>query len=478
MSKFLLIDFGASRIKAAIFCLETLLLSVIESYPAPGNCSNKGPGYYEISCEDIRASFQRICIKYREKQKIDGIFLCSQMHGFAMMNSSGGFESNYISWQDQRSIERIDGIETFSLIQEQISPYYFKKITGSRLRSLYPFVKLVHILRESRSASTYSVVDLCGVITGGSGVPNRIHASMLAGMGVMNLSNGSTEQMDQLIDSITGQHINWGILSDETCVAGYWVHDGERTPIHVGVGDHQCSVLGAGNRPNQTISLNLGTGSQVSIIRDHYEEIVHDDIDIRPYFGHQYMQCVTHIPSGRVLRAYVELIESTVLAGKGNLDVWKQLASIQIEESHSCLPSFNMALFDGAWGFDGIGGRVCGIHENNWNLNSYLAGLITSYTQQYQQVVSLLDPEERISQCIVSGGVPRKIPIIKDIFRHLLNREICMSDFYEETLVGLAVIALKTFDGDKTWDNCGSIIQSSITANHSAEEEDCEPGYF
>ena len=81
-------------------------------------------------------------------------------------------------------------------------------------------------------------------------------------------------------------------------MAGYWAHSAGRVPIYVGIGDHQCSLLGAGLVERHTLSINLGTGAQVSTLEDKWTP---QEAETRPYFSGQMLNTITHIPGGRAL---------------------------------------------------------------------------------------------------------------------------------------------------------------------------------
>lgn len=469
---YLLLDFGASRVKAALFDQINMRLYGVHSFSPPGNCSTKGSGYFEISCKEIRHQFQEICSWYWQRERFQGVFLCAQMHGFALLDANGKFVSEYISWQDQRSLDEIEGRSSYQLLKEQLSSSAFKQRTGLKLRHSYPVANLIHLLRADPGLPASEVIDLCGVITAGERFGHRIHRTMLSGMGGMDLNTGSMDEIDQIIQVITGKRLRWGMPSFETEIAGYWTCDRKEIPVYVGVGDHQCSVLGAGNRLDHTISINMGTGSQVSIVRKGMSDTLHNnDFDLRPFFEGEYLQCVTHIPSGRVLNCFLALIESVNKAGKGKLDIWDELLRLNEQDIPSGLPSFHLGLFEGAWGYDGAMGKISGIHEGQWNLQTYLLGMISSYIEQYQRVIETLDPNEELSQCILSGGLPRRIPIISMWLTKILKRSVILSRFEEETLVGLATLSLKKDCADKSLDSLICSIHENMRIHDNLAEE-------
>lgn len=69
------------------------------------------------------------------------------------------------------------------------------------------------------------------------------------------------------------------------------------TPIYVPVGDHQCSLLGAGLQ-NHELSVNLGTGGQISILGG----------TDRPYFDGRGLTCHVRLPAGRALASLQNLL--------------------------------------------------------------------------------------------------------------------------------------------------------------------------
>src|SRR3989338_2240481 len=114
---FLLIDFGASHTKTAIANIETDEIYHILSHPSLKNCATE-KGHYEISLEALHQQFLNILDQYliKEQLLVDGIVLCSQMHGFALLDHEQKPMTQYITWQDERSLEPINGFDTFSLV--------------------------------------------------------------------------------------------------------------------------------------------------------------------------------------------------------------------------------------------------------------------------------------------------------------------------------------------------------------------------
>ena len=105
---FLLVDFGTTSTKSALVDLDSGAFSHILRHPAIPNCAAPS-SHYEISLDAIRARFLDICTHYYDHLKVHfaGIAICSEMHGFAILDHNKKPLTNYISWKDERSLQEI-----------------------------------------------------------------------------------------------------------------------------------------------------------------------------------------------------------------------------------------------------------------------------------------------------------------------------------------------------------------------------------
>ena len=83
MSK-LLIDFGASRIKSVLLQNDIFINNIDYLPPIPCNYNDRK---YEIPISEIKDIFYNI-VKNNINNNIDSIFICSEQHGFALMNGN------------------------------------------------------------------------------------------------------------------------------------------------------------------------------------------------------------------------------------------------------------------------------------------------------------------------------------------------------------------------------------------------------
>lgn len=434
----LLIDFGASRVKSAILHLKTAKVSNVTDFSTPANC-NCDKGYFEISPLCIKKQFRKICNYYFNILKIEfgEIFICSQMHGAILMDEKKKTPmTNYISWRDERSLEKIKGIETFSILDQEIAAE-FKEITGMKLRPGLPFSNIMHLARKNKITKTFRILTLpeyLSVID--KNCLNRVHDSMLASTGFYDIRKKRvSKDLLAFFKSFTKHTPCFNDVTFTESVSGYIRLGLKRIPIFTGVGDFQCAVLGAGNKADKTISVNIGTGSQVSVIS---RELVSGNYELRPYFRGQYLKAITHIPAGRVLQKFIELIAYT---DDEKRKFWDELGKINLLQIRKATLSFDLNIFHSSWLYS-KGGGISNIHEEDFTRHNYLASLLSSFISQYCEAIDLLDTKSDFHPIIISGGVIRKLPNLSLILGKMTHKKVVVNKKDEESIIGLKSLAL------------------------------------
>ncbi len=437
MSSYLLIDFGASRVKSALLDVEKGSFSSFkDNEPVSGTSKEKE--FFEVDASLLSKQFKDICSYYCRKKKIKGILLSSQMHGFIALDEKGRRLTEYISWKDERSLQAISGVSSFSFALGLLGND-FKAITGMTPRPGLPFFNLIHLGRQKLLKGRCRIItlpqwlqiDCCS----GDGT---VHSTMIAGLGFYDVKNAETsEKLVKFVKEYAGIDCYFDTVSKECEVTGYFPSGSERIPVYAAVGDHQCAVLGAGNIPQKTISVNIGTGSQVSMIDPEFIP----ESDFRPFFEGSLLYTITHIPAGRALLVYMGFLNDLAEKAGSKNDFWKKFSRVTLKEAVDSSLDIDLALFKSAWGYDS-GGRITGISERNFTVSNYIASLLRCLAQQYARAIKQIDPKETAESVILSGGVARKSPLIADLLKHFLKRSVRGAAKEEETFLGLNVLAL------------------------------------
>jgi sedoheptulokinase len=438
---YLLMDFGTTSVKTALVDLDTGVFSFIKSHPSVPNCA-ASPRHYEVSPASLHERFLSICDMYFNQLNIqlEGIAICSEQNGFLALNQRGVPITNYISWKDERSTEPIDGKDTYTLLTDGLGDK-FQDITGWRPGPGLPIMNVTHMARLSLLETPCKIVCLPEwlAMCCDDSVP-VVHDTMLHGLGFYDVRGEMTSaELTAHVEELTGLQCTFGEVAPAGSISGYWHSPTERVPIYVGIGDHQCSVLGACNVPGESISINVGTGSQVAIIDP---DSVPDGVELRPYFDTSKLAAITRIPGGRALASFMGFLEDVCeAAGIRGVDFWALLNEIDERDTLDASITFDLGVFPSAWNYE-RGGSILNIHEGHWTLNNYLASLLKSLGEQYLRVAEIFDPEHQIGRCILSGGVARRVPTLYRIISNLSGYETLPACEIDESLIGLRTIAL------------------------------------
>jgi sugar (pentulose or hexulose) kinase len=445
MDNILLLDFGASRVKSIIADLDTGNFCAYNEYASPQNISDK-TGKFEVSLSDFKRLFLAICSNYYNKQQIhfNAIQISSQMHGFIVLDNLNRPRTNYISWKDERSLTILNKKDTYSYAREHLGSE-FEKVTGMFLRPGLPITNIAHLCRLSDIPKQIRVITLPEWLSMScNDFDFYVHATMLAGTGFYDIRKRKvSEEMVNFVKDIRSNNIIFSSEVPAGAIAGYWHNRGRKIPICVGIGDHQCAVLGAGNIPDKTISINIGTGSQVSII-DGYGNA--KNIELRPYFGSSILRTITHIPAGRVLSKFIDFLnEACGYSGNKKFDFWDVLEKVDENDIINADWDVDLGLFKSAWNFKN-GGAIRNITEGNFTVRNYIDSLVRALGMQYIAAIKHLNPNRNIRTCILSGGIPKKLPHLTRIIAVLLHCRVISPAKIDETFMGLRSIALMARD--------------------------------
>ena len=444
---FLAIDFGTTSTKSALIDLEdgafVGLQRRSDGAPTLSSSGRGGIQRHELSLSELLQRFDDICQQAWEVTHFDGIVLCSEMHGFVVVSETGEPQTDYVSWLDARSTEQIDGISTHDLIVDRLGDD-FRLLTGMRPRPGFPLLNLAHTGRIGELTTDGWALSLpCALarLTHDGIREGAIfeHPTMLAAMALAHVGEQVTPaaQLLDLVHEIGHCRIRVGAPSGEGQIAGHWPSPEGLIPIYAGVGDHQCSVLGANPRPKMDANLNLGTGSQVGIVDGPLD----DAFELRPYFDARHLTAITHIPAGRALNEFVGFLEAIAQYAGATGDFWGALAAITPGQVRHTALAVDLSIFEGARGWTD-GGSIRQIVEGSLDVEAYLAAVLAAFTGQYVDVLAAVDAQQELQQLLLSGGIARRLPQLRHIFAHAMHYDVQPAADLDESLLGLRSLAL------------------------------------
>lgn len=430
----LLVDFGASRVKAAIWSPAQGRFSASRECPAPspqfgshGEVTIRAESYWQA----LEATAGRLLAEYSD---VDAIWLCAEMHG-AML----GEGKPYISWRDGRATQGSAGVpSTFASLQSADSEFFSR--TGMRLRAGLPFLTLAHERRAGRLAPSfrfYTLVDWL-LWRGGERDP-AIHASLAAGTGLYDIHTGAWSPILLTLAGLDGCQIAFPRIVEAGQPLGRMRLCDRELTAYGGLGDMQAAIYGAGFPEAAPIIVNLGTGSQVVAAIDPAPV----GIELRPAVtGGCHYSAITHIPSGRALEVFANFLDGCAASGGGQPFFWQHFASLDANKVLAAPPNVDLNVFRAAWRFR-EGGAISGIHEEAFDPESFIASLAHSWLAQYADAMQCIDPAHSQPDFLLTGGLARRGSFILPVLEALCQRrgQLGAPGSGEETLDGLLAVA-------------------------------------
>lgn len=437
----ILIDFGASRVKAIHWSFAGDCAIDSRECPAPklvygprGEAEGEPEHYWEA----LQATAGQLA---EASDSVTDLWICSEMHGFILAGSENKEAlTPYISWQDQRACE-VQGQAPSKLeeLKESLSSKLMQE-AGMKLRPGLPIVNLATMCAELQRFGRVRFLTLIDWLLLRGGEPDpRCNRTIAAGTGLYSLV--ISEWSDELMRSagIEASQLQMPTLhTDNAKPIGNLELSGRRMNVWGGLGDLQAAAHGMGFPNISSVLLNLGTGSQIMVRTDARVE----NLEVRVCAEGEWVHAITHIPAGRALNAYARFIDGCAIAGDGNPCFWRIFSELTAEEVLAAEPCIDLNVFSAAWHYS-RGGSVCQILENSFSPRWFMRSLVRSWLTQYVHALESIPAGDVRPTFVLGGGLSRRSTFIPIVLDALLGKKSLRAALRtgEETLDGLLLLA-------------------------------------
>jgi len=450
------IDIGAS------FCKAVLVESgneISKTFTAPmPNFLDRRPGSKlkrEISIKKIIKVIVKVVRSVINglHGEIDGIGITGQMHGILLVGESNQPLTDFISWQDERTIMPFPNGTNQSylkFIKENLCEY--RTLTGIDIRSgmLGPvlfWLKNNRELPNMRFVKASFLPDyIAALLTGTDPVCDPTNA---AGSGVFDLQRGSWLdpyiRLTGISEDVLPRVVPSGTVVGET---NRWTSQligiREGVPVFVSMGDYHAALF-ASALDAESLSFNIGTGAQVSILTKDPKYSA--DIETRPFFDGYSINCISGLPGGRAISLFADFIFSTVALFSSppeKQDIILKLESLGLEQFDRTAVVCDPRFYNPRNETDANPGFF---HLNDLNFNpvDLFYALLEGMLHQYFKAFGLICPYKKVDdfQIVLSGGVARKSMLLQKIMNSNYGLRFRLSGYAEEAAAGAALIAKK-----------------------------------
>ncbi len=327
------------------------------------------------------------------------IGVTGQMHGIVYTDAEGNAVSPLYTWQDERgNIKYKDS--TYAEFVGSPSGYgavtdFYNREKGIRPENAVSYCTI----------QDYFVMRLCSLKT------PVIHKTDFLSFG-------------------NGVECNAATVTDGYILAGKY----KEIPVAVAIGDNQASVFST--LDEESVLVNVGTGSQVSVIA--HEPIEAENVETRPYFDGKHLIVGAALCGGRaysVLKKFYERVLSytPVLA---EADVYGIMEKMLLNAKDSLKVDTRFA---GTRGDKSVTGSVLGINESNFTPEALTAGVLKGMTEELWNMYNSMGVSK--AGLVGSGNGIRKNPHLVKITEEMFGFKMKIPCHAEEAAVGAAMYA-------------------------------------
>jgi len=426
------IDLGTTTVSAVVYgqgrVLEARTLSG-KGFLKTSNEWERLQEPEEMICQ-AKALLDELLLLYPDTAAIG---LTGQMHGIVYLDKEGKSVSPLYTWQDGRGNLPVFGGGR-SLVE------WVREKTGVRVFSGYGLATHLFCCQKGEvppeSAGICTIADYFGMRLTGRKRP-LIHISNGAGLGFFDGRKGVFCE-----DALRELGIDTGILPelarDFSLLGSY-----KGIPVTVAIGDSQASFLGTVGRKENTVLLNVGTGSQISLLWDRYFEA--PGIEARPLTEGSYLLTGSSLCGGRAYAILERFLRSYAReAGAEDIpqyDIMGRLAEKGRQEKGGMKVA---TTFSGTRISPGLRGSITGIGEDNFTPEGLVYGVLEGMAQELFDFYRLIHEGTgvRVEHVMASGNGVRKNPTLQKIFSDLFGAELTLVPYREEAACGAAQLTL------------------------------------
>lgn len=382
---------------------------------------------------------------------VAGIGVSSQMHGVVALDRVFQPLTPFISWQDRRALELVPGSSRshVDFLGSVLAAVQWRAGCELRPGALGPIAHWFASHAETLQGTLTFLGDF--VVSSLTGVrpavaPTQAAGSCVYDLGTKNWLEGFTDHIalpeSTLPDLLPAPSVVGKITDAVAKILG--ISSG--VPVVSSIGDHQAALMGAGLEPGD-ISVNVGTGAQVSILPSAAvrPNPLLSGVEVRPFGEDRHLVCRAGLPGGREVSVLVDFFDGLTSPGAHTSHWHARLEAEAAELEVSFVPK-------AVTGFaTGDGGGFDGLTRETFSAGGLYRGLLESMSSAYVEASREISmhPDlgsEKPRRVLCSGGVCRRSNLLREEIGKGLGIPVVMGPYEEEAAAGAALHARDVLD--------------------------------
>lgn len=419
------IDIGTTTLSAVV--LDILNEKQLECFNMP-NDSDITPKNEGERTQDPRKILQiaRAIVKkiYDRYPRVISLGFTGQMHGILYVDENGQAVSPLYTWQDQRGGEYL---------------YEMKTATGCSLAAGYGFVTHYYNMKKGlvpENAYTFcSIMDYLVMQLSGRKKP-VVHPSVAASFGLFDIK---ANEFDKTALSTLGIDIALPEIVGDEVIGKYG-----KTQLTPAIGDNQASVFGSVRDEENSVLVNYGTGSQVSVITDMTSAPL--PLEVRPYIGGRNIVCGCGLCGGYSY-ALLEKFFSGYAKALGIEDNQYKTMDALAEKAYNegKKPLKVSTLFKGTRTEPDKRASVTGIGTDNFTPEQLILGVNYGMADELYQLYREAGLSDKTT-LVASGNGVQKNKVLQSYLVDIFGMELKLPSRNEEAAMGAAMYAFYCLD--------------------------------
>ncbi len=429
------LDIGTTSICG--ICCDTDNGEIIKSVTLPNNSFIKTDSSYQ-KIQDPKIIIETVLDVYKELVTLFpdavSVGITGQMHGIVYLDQKGDPISPLFTWQD--------GSGDLIYKNNQTYAEFLSNLSGYRLATGYGCVTLFYHTVNGKvpenAASFCTIHDLAAMALTGIKSP-LIHISDAASFGLFDLKS---LQFDKNAIIKAGLDIKlFPKITDEYEVIG---QTAEGISVSAAIGDNQASVLGSVNSLDKSLLINVGTGSQISVIANNPTSA--SGIECRPLFKDKYLWVGSSLCGGRAYAILEKFLRETaeLVTGKKVETAYSVMDKLMEEFDSSSNTLKAKTTFSGTRDNPKERGSITGVSFENLNManlcDSFLNGIVDELYSLYEIIAQNLNKSPFI--IVASGNGIRQNKALIKRFENKFGKKVIIPKQKEEASFGAALYGM------------------------------------
>ncbi len=367
-----------------------------------------------------------------EQTEIDGIGITGQMHGIVYLNADGDAISPLYTWQDESGNQPYDTEQTYAQALSQCTGY--RMSSGFGLTTL--FYHTVNHSVPQQAVTLCTIHDFVAMKLAGKTAP-ILHISDAASLGLYDIEKKAFD-LEAAKKAALPTELLPPIGNDKT-ILGYY----HGIPVSLAIGDNQASYIGSVCNMRDCLLVNVGTGSQISLIRQQENK----QMETRPCLDGQVNLSVgSSLCGGRAFSYLEQFFRQTaeMVTGVPSASAYPGMDRVleQLSDTHTDL-LFNTQ-FCGTRNDPSARGFVRELSINNFTPTDMMLGVLHGIVDELFSIYKNSD-EKRLQgyeHLIGSGNGIRQNKVLQRIISETFHKPLKIPMHKEEAAFGAILYAL------------------------------------